>query len=260
MHTLYRRRLLSILFSALICALATPCVHAESIPVRYPQGSAHGFLAVKTTEGIVIAIGDVIQVVHGDRVTSRVTFHFRDGSLDDDITVFSQHKVFRLLSDHHIQHGPSFPKPIDILINAATGQITSHTEEGKINQDHLDLPGDVSNGLPPNLLLNILPSTPETNISFVAPTTKPRLIHVSIKPEGEVSFQIGGKTRMATDYVLHVELGGLTGAIAPMIGKQPADFHIWILAGPSPAFIREEGQFYEGGPLWRIEQVSPAFR
>jgi hypothetical protein len=44
-----------------------------------------------------------------------------------------------------------------------------------------------------------------------------------------------------------------------MIGKQPADFHIWILEGSSPAFIREEGQFYEGGPLWQIEQVSPTF-
>jgi hypothetical protein len=33
-----------------------------------------------------------------------------------------------------------------------------------------------------------------------------------------------------------------------MIGKQPADYHIRILEGTAPAFIREEGQFYEGGP------------
>jgi hypothetical protein len=253
-------RSIRIICSALIGALAIPSLRAESVPVRYPQGSAHGFLAVKTAQGVVIATGDAMQVVHGDRVTSRVTFHFRDGSLDDEITVFSQRKVFRLLSDHHIQHGPSFPKPVDIFIDAVTGQITSHTGEGKVNQDHLDLPADVSNGLPPNLLLNILPSTQETKISFVAPTAKPRLIHVSIKPKGDASFQIAGITRRATDYVLHIELGGLTGAIAPMIGKQPADFHIWILGGSSPAFIREEGQFYEGGPLWRIEQVSPTFR
>jgi hypothetical protein len=254
------RRSISIICSVLSGALAIPSLCAEPIPVRHPQGSAHGFLAVKTAEGVILATGDVIQVVHGDRVTSRVTFHFRDGSLDDDITVFSQHKVFRLLSDHHIQHGPSFPKPIDILIDAVTGQITSRTAEGKVNQDHLDLPTDVSNGLPPNLLLNILPSTPETKVSFVAPTAKPRLIHVSIKPQGDASFHIAGNTRKAIDYVLHVEFGGLAGAIAPMIGKQPADFHIWILGGSSPAFIREEGQFYEGGPLWRIEQISPSFR
>jgi hypothetical protein len=259
MHPLTARSSVLIIFSAL-AATMTVRLHSELIRVRYPQGSAHGFLVVKTAEGVIIASGDVIQNVRGERVTSRVTFHFRDGSLDDEVTVFSQHKVFRLISDHHIQHGPSFPKPIDVFIDAPIGRITSHTEDGKITQDHLGLPADVANGLPPNLLLNILPSTPETKISFVAPTTKPRLIHVSIKPAGKVPFEIAGGARKATDYVLHIELGGLMGAIAPMIGKQPEDFHIWILGGSSPAFIREEGQFYEGGPLWRIEQVSPAFR
>jgi hypothetical protein len=36
-------------------------------------------------------------------------------------------------------------------------------------------------------------------------------------------------------------------------------YHIWILGGASPASIREEGQLYEGGPIWRIEQISPEF-
>ncbi len=234
-------------------------LHADPVPVRHPQGSSHGFLALKTLEGTLIATGDAIQVVHGDRVISRVTFRFRDGSIDDDTTVFSQRGTFRLISDHHIQRGPSFPKSIDVLIEASSGQITSHTEEGTIRQDHIDLPADVSNGLPPNLLMNILPSTAETRLSFVAPTAKPRLIHVSIKAAGEVSFTIGGSKRKAIDFVLHVELGGVTGMIAPIIGKQPADYHIWILPGTSPAFIREEGPLYEGGPVWRIEQISPEF-
>jgi hypothetical protein len=234
-------------------------LHAETVPVRYPQGSAHGFLALKTLEGKRIAIGDVAQIVKGDRVTSHLIFRFRNGSIDDDTTVFSQRGVFRLISDHHIQHGPSFPNPVDILIDAVKGEIISHAQDGTIRKDHLDLPSDVSNGLPPNLLLNLLPSTPETKLSFVAPTAKPRLISVSIKPAGKVPFQIGGSTRQAVDYVLHVELGGLTGVIAPMIGKQPAYYHIWIFEGAAPAFIREEGQLYEGGPIWRIEQISATF-
>lgn len=232
---------------------------ADPIPVRYPQGSSHGFVALKTLKGTRIATGDVTQTVQGDRVTSRCTFRFRDGSIDDETTVFSQRGTFRLISDHHIQHGPSFPKPIDVLIEASTGEITSRTKEGKIRHDHLDLPADVSNGLPPNLLLNVLPSAAETRISFVAPGDKPRLIHVSIKCAGDVPFVIGDFKRKANDYVLHVELGGVTGIVAPMIGKQPADYHIWILGGASPAFIREEGQLYEGGPIWRIEQISPTF-
>jgi hypothetical protein len=259
MPTLPARRQLFALSCAVLTAAISVPVHSEPIPVRHPQGSAHGFLVLKTIEGVPIATGDVTQTIQGDRVTSRVTFHFRDGSLDDDTTIFSQRRVFRLISDHHIQHGPSFPKPIDILIDAVSGKITSHTEEGKIREDHLDLPSDVSNGLPPNLLLNFRSSTPETKLSFVAPTAKPRLISVSIRPAGEVPFSVGGTSRKAVDYVLHVELGGLTGVIAPIIGKQPADYHIWILEGTAPAFIREEGQLYEGGPIWRIEQISPTF-
>ena len=137
------------------------------------------------------------------------------------------------------------------VIDGVTGQITSRAEDGKVRGEHLELPPDVSNGLPPNLLLNLLPSTPETNISYVAPGAKPRLVHLSIKPTGSLVFTVGGMRRKATDFTVHVELGGMTGVIAPMIGKEPADYHIWIMAGNPPAFVREEGQLYQGGPIWR---------
>ncbi len=51
----------------------------------------------------------------------------------------------------------------------------------------------------------------------------------------------------------------MTRMIAPIIGKQPPDYQIWILPGASPAFIHEEGPLYEDGPIWRIEQISPEF-
>jgi len=95
-----------------------------------------------------------------------------------------------------------------MLIDALTGEITSRGEDGKGRHDHLDLPPDVSNGLPPNLLMNVDPAAKETKLSFVAPAEKPRLIHISIKPAGEVPFTVGGTARKAMDYGLHVELGG----------------------------------------------------
>lgn len=248
---------LSVFFLA--AALLGVNLHADPVPVRHPQGSAHGFVVLKTLEGKRLATGDMTQIVQGDRVTSRLLFRFRDGSIDDDTTVFIQRGVFRLVRDHHIQRGPSFPKPVDLLVDALTGQITSRSKDGKIRHDHLDLPPDIANGLPPNLLMNIDPSAPETKLSFVVPTDKPRLVHISIKPAGEVPFTVGGTSRKAMDYVLHVELGGLTGVVAPLVGKQPPDYHIWILTGISPAFIREEGPLYEGGPIWRVEQISPSF-
>jgi len=232
---------------------------AEPVQVRYRQGSAHGFVALKTIEGKRLATGDMMQIVDGDRVTSHMVFRFRDGSVDDDTTIFTQRGVFRLISDHHIQRGPSFPEPVDILIETGPGKITTRDKDGTVRQEHLELPPDVSNGLPPNLLLNILPSTPETRLSFVVAGKKPRLIQVSVKPAGELPFRIGDSARKAVDFILHPEIGGMAGMIAPLIGKQPEDVHIWILQGTPPAFIREEGQLYQGGPIWRIEQTSAVF-
>ena len=248
-----------------VVALLTFCLsaagHAEPIPVRYAQGSSHGFLALNTLEGVTIAIGESTQTVHGDRVTSRLVFRFRDGSVDDDLTVYTQRQVFRLVSDHHIQHGASFPKPIDFLIEMGTGDLSFRSEDGTLTKEHMDdLPADVANGLPPNLLLNILPSVPETKISYLAPRKKSRLVQISIKPTGSVPFSIAGSPRKATDFTLHVELGGITGVVAPLVGKQPDDYHIWLDPGAPPAFVREEGALYEGGPIWRIEEIAPTFK
>jgi hypothetical protein len=232
---------------------------ADPVPVRRTQGTFHGFLVLKTLEGATLAAGDLVQVAHGNRVTSRLTFHFRDGSLDDQTTVFTQRGTFRLISNHHIQRGLSFPHPLDMFIDATTGQITSRDKDGKTTQDHLDLPADIANGLPLVLLLNLDPAAPPTRLAMIAPSEKPRLIHLLVAGEGEDPLTIGGIRRKATNYRIKIELGGVTGLVAPIVGKQPSDIHVWVLGGEAPAFVREEGQFYEGGPVWRVELTSPVF-
>ena len=234
-------------------------VSADPVPVRRTQGTFHGFLVLKTLEGATLAAGDLVQVAHGNRLTSRLTFHFRDGSLDEETTVFTQRGFFRLVSNHHVQRGPSFPKPLDRLIDAATGQVTSRDKDGKTTQDHLDLPADIANGLPLTLLLNLDPAAPPTRFTMIAPAEKPRLVHLLVAGEGEDPLTIGGIRRKATNYRIKIELGGVTGLVAPIVGKQPSDIHVWVLGGEAPAFVREEGQFYEGGPVWRVELTSPVF-
>src|SRR5438067_487359 len=168
---------------------------AESVPVRHMEGTVHGFLAVRTMQGETIAAGDLLQVVQGDRLVSNLIFHFKDGSVDDETTVFSQHHDFRLISDHHVQKGPSFPHPMDVSIDASSGQVTVRSyEDGKekVETDHLDLQPDVANGLLLDLLKNIPPHAPETKVSYVAATPKPRLVKLSIKPEGEETFWAAG--------------------------------------------------------------------
>jgi len=47
--------------------------------------------------------------------------------------------------------------------------------------------------------------------------------------------------------------------IAPLVGKQPPDSHVWILGGDAPAFVKAEQALYIGGPVWRIELASPSW-
>ena len=236
---------------------------AEPVAVRHREGTLHGFLLVRTIEGTAIATGDLIQVPHGDRVDSRIVFRFKDGSIDDETTVYSQNGVFRLISDHHIQRGSSFPHPIDMSIETSTGQVTVHftDNDGKdrVTNDHFDFPVDLANGLVPTLLKNIRRDTPETKVSFLTAGPKPLLIKLAISAGGQERFLLGGSHRTAMRYVVKAEIGGVLGLLAPVVGKQPPDTQVWILGGEAPTFLKWQGPAYESGPIWTAELTSPVW-
>ncbi|HLG94703.1 MAG TPA: hypothetical protein VKX49_00175 [Bryobacteraceae bacterium] len=245
-----------------ITMLYSGALLAESIPVLHMQGTVRGFLVLRSMEGKTLASGDLTQVARGDRLISNLVFHFKDGSIDET-TVFTQHGEFRLVSDRHVQKGPSFPHPMDISIDVSSGQVTVRSSDGgheKIEKDHLDLPPDLANGLLLTLLQNLRPGATETKISYLAATPKPRLVKLAITPQGQETFRTAGEPHRATRYAVKVELGGIAGALAPLIGKQPKDIYIWILDGKAPAFVRMEGQLYQGGPVWTIELSSPVWQ
>jgi hypothetical protein len=68
-----------------------------------------------------------------------------------------------------------------------------------------------------------------------------------------------GSSRKAMRFEIKIELGGVAGVVAPLIGKQPPAIQIWIAEGPAPCFVKEEGPFFEGGPIWTIELASPVW-
>jgi hypothetical protein len=237
--------------AVLICALQ-PDAPAESIPVRHMQGTVHGFLALRSKEGRVLAVGDLFQMVRGDRVTSRLLFRFKDGSVDDETAVFSQRGDFQLITDHHVQKGPSFPHPMDLSIDTRSGQVTvrSPGKDGKeeVKSEHFDLPQDVANGLILSIATNLRPETPETKVSMVVATPKPRLVKVAISPTGEEPFSLVGSRRKAMRFTLKIELGGVAGVVAPLIGKAPPEIQIWIIGGVAPAFVKKKAHSIRVGP------------
>ena len=77
-----------------IAGIAGVCSAGQAVQVRHIEGLVHGFLALSTLDGQRIADGDLIQLAHGGRVTSRLAFHFKDGSLHEETAVFSQRAIF----------------------------------------------------------------------------------------------------------------------------------------------------------------------
>lgn len=249
------------LLTAMVISGFQPNATAETIPVGHPEGTVHGFLAIRSQEGRIIASGDLIQVPRGDQVISRLIFHFKDGSIDDETTVFSQRGNFRFISDHHIQKGPSFPHPIDLSIDSRNNKVIvrSTGKDGKeeVKTDHLDLPPDLVNGMVLLTIKNISPATPETKMSMLVATPKPRLVKLAITPQGKQSFSLAGSPRNALHYEIKIELGGVAGMVAPLIGKQPPNIHVWVIEGQAPTFVREQGPFFPDGPIWTIELAIP---
>jgi hypothetical protein len=96
-------------------------------------------------------------------------------------------------------------------------------------------------------------------VSYVAATPKPRLVNLSIVPQGEDKFSVAGSPYKATLFVLKVELGGITGILAPLLGKEPADTKVWVVGGRAPAFVKAEQSLYPNGPIWRIEMTAPVW-
>jgi len=247
-----------------VCALFwSGALLADPVTVRHPEGIVHGFLTLRTLDGALVANGDLIQNASGTRVTTRLVFRFKDGSIRDETAVFSQRGTFQLLSNHLIQKGPSFPQPMDVKIDRAGGQVTVRftDDDGteKTETEKKELPIDLANGMTLTLLKNIRPAAPPPEWSMVVATPKPQLVKLKVSNAGEESFSTGDMGRKATHYVVKVEIGGIKGLIAPLIGKQPPDTHVWILPGEAPAFVKSEGPMFLGGPIWRIELVSPVW-
>jgi hypothetical protein len=263
MKILLAQRLRSCSLIALVVFALRPAAEADSIPVRYVGGAIHGFVELRSDDGRVVASGDITQVVRGDRITSRTLFHFKDGSIDDETTVFSQRRTFQLISDRHIQRGPFFPHPMDVLIDARSGQVTVHStgKDGKdeVKTDHLNVPPDLANGIVPIVVQNLKPDALKTAVSMVVATPKPRLVKLVISNVGEDNCSLAGSPRKATHYEIKIDLGGVAGVVAPIIGKAPPNIQVWTIGGQAATFAREQGPIYPEGPMMTIQLASPVW-
>lgn len=249
---------------ACVCLFTAADLFAKPIEVLYPEGVSEGFVTLKTLDGKKLADGELSQVTTGaDRLASRLTFRFSDGSLYDETVTFSQKKHLTLLSYQLTQRGPAFPEPLVISLNGETGhyQVRWHekTADEKLITGRLDLPADVYNGMTITVLKNLQGKTGAT-IHMLVFNPEPTLYEVDLtRLDEEDTRNTTRKDTKATavHYTLKPRLGWFLGALASLFGRTPPDYHFWLIKKDAPAFVRFEGSLYPRGPSWRIEQVSP---
>ncbi|MBS1244219.1 MAG: hypothetical protein H6R41_756 [Deltaproteobacteria bacterium] len=234
---------------------------AAPVPVRFAEGSLHGFLVLSTPEGVLIASGDLLQTRRDGEVGSRLVFHFKDGSVFDETVVFTQRDVFTLQSYHLVQRGPVFPEDTEISLERASGKYhvkTRARKDGreKVRDGTLDLPPDTYNGMVLTVVKNLSGEAGET-VHMVAFTPAPKLIKLKLVPADEQKILVGGSEKTATHYVLKPILGTWLKLFASLLGRIPPDNHAWIVTADVPAFVKFEGPLYMNGPVWRIELTSP---
>ena len=269
MHT---RRLFSVITASTVIAASTlgaslllaaggaAKATAAPIAVRHLEGVTHGFLVLRGAGGETLADGDLLQAVRPEGVDSRLVLRFRDGSLHDETVVFTQQKVFTLRSYRLVQRGPSFPEELEVTVERERGryQVRSRKEggEAKTVSGEVELPPDTYNGMMIVLLRNLGKGAAET-VHVLAFTPRPTLVQLEMAPVGEEAVLAGDRRLQTTHYVMTPKLGWLRGAAAALLGKTPADYHCWVVTSGAPAFVAIDGPLYTGGPIWRIETVSP---
>lgn len=234
---------------------------AAPVPVRFAEGSLHGFLALSTPEEVLIASGDLLQVGRNGEIRSRLVFRFMDGSVFDETMVFTQRDVFTMQSYRLVQRGPAFPEDTEISLERASGKYHVKTRAHKDGREKvldgtLVLPLDAYNGMVLTVLKNLSGGAGET-VHMVVFTPAPKLIKLELVPAGGQNILVGGSEKTAIRYVLKPKPGIWISIFATLLGRMPPDNHAWIVTADVPAFVKFEGPLYMNGPVWRIELTSP---
>lgn len=231
------------------------------MPVRFTEGSVHGFLALTTAAGAPLAHGDLFQVVRDGEIESRMVFHFADSSVFDETVTFTQHDVFTMQHYHLIQTGPAFADDIVVSLSRS-GEYVVNTKSHKDGREKrysgkLDLPPDVYNGMIITIAKNLALRETQT-VHLVAFTPEPRVIGLEIAPTTTQPVMLGRHEEPAMHFTLKPKLGAFLRFFATLAGKAPPNSDVWIVMDEVPAFVRFEGPMYSG-PVWRLDLTSPSW-
>ena len=235
-------------------------VVGAGVPVRFTEGTVHGFLELTTEAGAFLARGDLLQVARNGGVESRMVFHFENGSVFEESVTYTQHDVFTMETYHLVQSGPAFENDLDATLSRGGNYVvrTKAHKDGTENEfaGSIAMPGDVYNGMVVTIAKN---SSAEhvTTVHAVAFLPEPRLVAVELTPSGAQRVALGKHEETAVDFLVKAKLGFFLHLGAKLTGQLQPDTHVLIVTDDVPAFVRSDGPMYTG-PVWRIALAAPS--
>ena len=233
---------------------------SAAIPVRFAEGTIHGFLELRSASGDVLAHGDLLVLAKNSGIQSRMVFHFAKSVFEETVT-FTQHGVFTMQNYHLIQRGPAFADDIEVNL-ARSGDYVVKSKAHADGKERtftgtLDLPPDVYNGMVITIAKNLRPNTAET-VHIVAFTPEPRVIALELAPMTTEKVLIGTHEEAVSHIALKPKLGALLRFFASLKGQAVPDSQLWIVTDQVPAFVRFRGPLYTG-PVWEITLATPTW-
>lgn len=230
------------------------------IPVRYSEGSVHGFLVLKDLSDNVLAYGDEVQTADGSLVQTRMRFDFPDGSKFQEDVWYSQDGVFRLKRYTLSAEGPAFQGSQKYVLDAENGryqiEVRKSGEKAVNDEGDIKLPEDVYNGMASTVAKNIL-GRGNVRVHYVAFTPKPRVVEIEFASGGQEKIYLGQTSRPAQHFVIKPDLSLLLKIGAALTGQTPGDSHLWIVTDTVPGFVRADATLVPDGPVRRLELTAP---
>jgi hypothetical protein len=233
---------------------------SAAVPVRYPEGTVHGFLELRTGAGALLAHGDLVQVVKDGAIDSHMLFRLPTSTFEETVT-FTQRGVFSMQHYHLVQSGTAFADDLDVTLEGSGAYViktvSHHDGKAKTLTGTLELPADIANGMVITVAKNLPPGAGKT-VHIVAFTPEPRIIALELAPSGAEHVLVGKHEETVSHIVLKPKLGVFLKFFAKLKGIAPPDSHVWIVTDLVPAFVRYQGPLFTG-PVWRINLTSPTW-
>ena len=230
-----------------LCALLLS-LPTQGVALRYPQGDLHGFPSMSDASGKLIADGELIQKLKGDRLDVHAVWRFKDGRIaveDDQLRLKPELRQdgFRWVErrgDKELRR---------IVVDFRSGKATvTHFRDGEPEtwNEKLDLPaGKAFTGYSTALAVSQLrdelaDKEARRELTFVAFTPKPRTVSLEISRTQGVRIRAAGRELAADLFTLHPKL---PFPISLFAGAK--DAHLWFTHSAPPALLRAEQNLAE---------------